>query len=145
MFWSCSVFQQINSTFHAISLCFWSHFEMCSFTKVLRGKPNFLHHQPVLFQTTLFPGSHGRAPTGCWGLEAFVWFETLSWLFRPKDTQSQCVESDSLMHSFLLSTPSLSRIICALVSILLLQNPHWVKDYSYNLSKMDWAKRKGWQ
>lgn len=88
---------------------------------------------------TLFPGYHGRAPTDCWILEALCNLK-LSAGFPGLETQSQYVERDSLMHSFLPFTVILSRIFCILVSILLLQNPHRVKDYSYNLNKMDWAK-----
>lgn len=108
---------------------------MYSFTKVPMGKPNILHKQPVLFQMTLFPESRGWAPTGCWNAEAFVWFETLSWLSRPKETQSQCVKRNSLVYSFLLLLSFLPSIFCFLVLIPLLLYSHCVRDYSYHLNK----------
>lgn len=59
---SYMVFQHTNATSHAFPLCFRCHFEMCSLAQVPRGKPNFLHHQPVPFPVPLVPGSRGGAP-----------------------------------------------------------------------------------
>lgn len=141
MYLSHIIFQQMNYTLNIFSMLLMPHW-VCSFTNV----PEVSQISYIISQSCFSdspPQGPWKCPMGCWNLEAQCNLKLSAGFPGPK-MLDQCLERDSLMPSFLFSTPFFTRIFWVLVSILLLPYPHSVKDYSYDLNKMAWAKSKGW-